>query len=102
MGDFERVAGVDEIKSGSYKLVGVGGREVAVLNLDGKFHAFENVCPHMGGPVGEGIIENGVVTCPLHGWNFDITTGESRNMPGQKLNTFEVKVAGQDVLVRVE
>ena len=102
MVNFERVASVGEIKDGGSKIVGAGGRYVAVFNLGGRFYAFENVCPHMGGPVGEGFLESGTITCPLHAWDFDIRTGEAKSMPGQRLNTFEVKVEGDDILVKVE
>ena len=102
MADFEKIGSTSEIEDGKYKIVGVGGKSVAVINLGGEFFAFENTCPHMGGPVGEGIIKNGVVSCPLHAWEFDIKTGESKSNPGQKLNTFEVKFEGGEVFVKVE
>ncbi|MBT4865448.1 MAG: Rieske 2Fe-2S domain-containing protein, partial [Planctomycetaceae bacterium] len=45
------------------------------FNVDGEFHALDGVCPHAGGPLGEGGLSGNIVTCPWHGWQFDVTTG---------------------------
>ena len=47
------------------------GKQVCVVNLNGEIHAMENTCLHMGGPLGEGVIEDGKVICPWHGWAWD-------------------------------
>ena len=52
-------------------IVDVDGNSIAVWNVGGNFFAFQNVCPHRGGPVGEGELEGNVITCPWHGWSFD-------------------------------
>ena len=64
------------------------GGEIALFKLNDQIFALENVCPHMGGPLGEGDIENCIVTCPWHGWQFDIRTGNSENMPEKMLKKF--------------
>jgi nitrite reductase (NADH) small subunit len=56
--------------------------EIALFKLEGKIYALDNSCPHMGGPLGEGEIEDSCVTCPWHAWQFDIKTGVCQNMPG--------------------
>jgi nitrite reductase/ring-hydroxylating ferredoxin subunit len=52
------------------------GRIFAVYNVDGEFHVLDGVCPHAGGPLGKGMLQGGIVTCPWHGWQFDVKTGQ--------------------------
>lgn len=75
MTSFVAVASVDEVPSGTGKTVTVGDRAVALFNVEGTFHAYDGVCLHRGGPVGDGDVEGGVVTCPWHGWQYDVATG---------------------------
>ena len=49
------------------------GRVIALFNVDGTFYALDGVCPHQGGPLGQGTLEGCIVTCPWHGWQFDVT-----------------------------
>ena len=53
----------------------VGAYEVAIFDVDGELFALENACPHQGGPLAEGSVERGVVTCPWHAWRFQLRTG---------------------------
>jgi len=75
MGDFVRVARAQEIPPGIGKTVVVGGTLVAVFYVDGTYHAIQNTCRHRGGPLGEGELSGSVVTCPWHGWQYEVTTG---------------------------
>lgn len=99
MGSFVRVAKVDEVPPGSSKVVVAGGHPVALFNVDGTFHALSNVCLHRGGPVGEGALDGTTVTCPLHGWEYDVRTGQNVTNPAARLRRFAVRVEGDDVLV---
>ncbi len=54
------------------------GRMVAIANVDGTLHAIDGLCPHQGGPLGTGELCGTVLTCPWHGWQFDVTTGRHR------------------------
>ncbi len=94
-----RVAKVSDVPPGTAKVVVVLGHPVALFNVDGVFHAVSNVCLHRGGPIGEGTREGFVVTCPLHGWEYDLRTGRNLANPAARLRTFPVTVAGDDVLV---
>ncbi|HLE53995.1 MAG TPA: non-heme iron oxygenase ferredoxin subunit [Thermoplasmata archaeon] len=100
MDGFVAVAKASEIPPGSSKVVVVQGHPVALFNLDGTFHALSNVCLHRGGPIGEGTLDGGTVTCPLHGWEYDVRTGMNVANPMARLKTYEVRVEGDDVLVR--
>ena len=97
--DLVRVAKVSEVPPGSSKVVVVLGHPVALFNVDGSFHAVSNVCLHRGGPVGEGLLDGSVVTCPMHGWEYDVRTGANVANPMARLRTYPVRVDGDDVLV---
>ena len=99
MADLVRVAKVSELPAGSSKVVVVFGHPVALFNVGGSFHAVSNVCLHRGGPVGEGVLHGAVVTCPLHGWQYDVRTGINMANPLARLRTYLVRIDGDDVLV---
>lgn len=64
-----------DVPPGTSKTVEHAGREFVIFNVAGQFYTLPNLCPHIGGPLGDGPIEGQVVVCPWHGWQFDITTG---------------------------
>ncbi len=99
---FVPVAAASEIPPGGSKVVVVAGHLVALFNVGGAFHAVSGVCLHRGGPVGEGELEGFVVTCPWHGWRYDVRSGENLANPAARLRTFPVKVEGGRVLVAPE
>lgn len=101
MADFVKVASTGDIPEGEGRCFEVNDQQVAVFNVDGTFYALDNVCPHQGGPLGEGELDGNMVTCPWHAWDFDVTTGENGEDPDEKQDTYEVKVDGDDVLVAV-
>lgn len=98
---FVKVAGLNDVKPGQGITVNTNGVDIALFNVDGKFYAIENTCPHRGGPLGEGMLEGNVVACPWHGWRFDVTTGVSPVMASVSVARFEVKIEGDDVFVNV-
>ncbi len=99
MAQFTKVAKISEIATGNGRVVDVGGKAVAVFNCDGSFYAIENTCKHRGGPLGQGALAGKVVTCPWHGWSFDVTSGACEMNPAIMVQTFAVKVEGEDLLV---
>lgn len=73
-------------------------REVVIFNVKGDFFAVENLCPHRGGPLSEGEISGGVVTCPWHGARFDIKTGKGLKGPHRSnITAYQVKIAGTEL-----
>jgi nitrite reductase/ring-hydroxylating ferredoxin subunit len=102
MAEFVRVAKKSDIPPGQGRMFEVGGKQLAVFNVAGKLHAIDNVCKHQGGPLAEGDLEGCVVTCPWHGWTYDVTSGESPDDPDTKVTRFDVRVDGDEVLVAVE
>jgi len=103
MAEFQRVATTSEIPPGEMKTVEVNGEEIVVANCDGEFVAFNNVCTHKGGPLGEGLLLDGcVVECPFHGGQFNARTGEVVALPPtEPVATYPVQVDGDEISVAV-
>ena len=98
---FVKVGDVNGMKAGEARVVSVNGKEIALYRANGKFFATTNVCPHQGGPLGEGFLDGNVVTCPWHGWKFNIETGVSPVVPTAKVATMKTKVEGDHVFVDI-
>jgi nitrite reductase/ring-hydroxylating ferredoxin subunit len=96
------VAKVNEMPPGTAREFQADGKVIALFNVDGKFYATDNVCLHRGGPLGQGALEGGTVTCPWHGWQYNVATGASVFNEQIKVQTFEVKVEGDDIVVGLE
>jgi nitrite reductase/ring-hydroxylating ferredoxin subunit len=94
-----KVASVDEVPAGEGRVVQAGGQTLALFNVDGQFYAIDNTCAHRGGPLGEGDLEGRVISCPWHGWRWDVTTGVNTNNPGVKVACFPVTVANGEVFI---
>jgi nitrite reductase/ring-hydroxylating ferredoxin subunit len=93
------VGRVEDLRPGqctTVELNGVG--ELTIYNVNGEFYATESLCPHQGAPLGSGTLCGHVVECFLHGWQFDVRTGECLTV-SERLKTFPVSVA--DGLIRI-
>lgn len=101
MADFIAVANRDELRPGECKVVSANGTDLALYNVDGRFYATENRCPHRGGPLGDGDLDGNIVTCPWHEWQFNVRSGENVKYPNSDLQTFEVKTDGETVRIRL-
>ena len=75
MSDFVSVGAVDDFPIGRGRQVLVGRRQIAIFRLDAGFFAIDNLCLHQAGPLCDGEIDDGAVTCPWHGWSYDLRTG---------------------------
>ena len=75
------------------------GRMVCVANVNGRLYAMDNVCPHMGGALGQGTVEGGFVVCPWHGWQIRPETGIAQQDSGCSVQRYELEVVGEDVLI---
>ena len=107
MAGFVEVARVAGRAPGTVIVVEVGGRQLAVANVEGGFFAVDNECPHRGGSLGDGSINaqwsEWALECPLHGSVFDVRTGEVLNPPAAAgVRTYAVEVAGGVVRVSVD
>ncbi len=79
-----------------------GERIVAVYNVDGELFALDGVCPHQGGPLGRGALAGCVVTCPWHGWQFNVRTGQHQLSASIQQPRFPTRVVGNSIEVDVE
>ena len=94
-----KVAKISEFNDKSSKLVNANGKEIALFKINNQFFAIDNMCLHMGGSLSEGEIENNNVTCPFHGWQFDVKTGNNV-MPGVgKVNTYKVIIEKEEIFI---
>jgi nitrite reductase (NADH) small subunit len=98
---FARAAKTGDVPPGTIREFQVEGKAVALANVDGQFHAINNVCLHRGGPLADGPLEGPVVTCPWHGWQYDVRTGKVTQNPTVGVECYLVEVRGDEIFVDV-
>ena len=96
-----KVARVPDLPAGSVMEAMVGGQPYALCNLGGEFFALGGVCPHRGGPLGQGSLNEGHLTCPWHAWEYDCRTGVNDYDPDCIVPTYPVTVSGDDILIDI-
>jgi 3-phenylpropionate/trans-cinnamate dioxygenase ferredoxin component len=116
MSKFVEAGKKGELAEGKMKKVTADGREILLARVGDRFYAVDNKCPHMGGNLSEGKLEGTIVTCPLHGSQFDLSDGHVirwTNFPGlvssvakiikrpRPLKTYAVKLEGDKILIEV-
>lgn len=94
-----QVATVADLPEGAVRHIVVHDKPMALCKVDGQFFAVNAVCPHMGGPLASGRLNGCLLTCPWHGWTYDVRTGLPDHLGGHSIAAYEVRVEGQDVLV---
>ncbi|MFL6212411.1 MAG: Rieske (2Fe-2S) protein [Blastocatellia bacterium] len=104
MSDFIKVANASELAPGQGMVVEVEDRAIALFNCNGEVFALDNICPHRGGPLGEGYVDcsNLTVQCPWHGWTFGLASGVSPVNALAKVEKFDVQVEGGEIKVSLE
>jgi nitrite reductase/ring-hydroxylating ferredoxin subunit len=100
--NWQRVAAASELAAGECGEYVAGDRIVALFNVEGTFYALDGICPHQGGPLGKGSLNGCIVTCPWHGFQFDVTTGQHQTSRSLVHPRFAVKVEDGGVWVDVE
>lgn len=102
MGEFVKVARTDEIAPGEGKMVAVNGKKIALFNVGGAFYAIDDTCAHRGGPLSQGEVQGTTVTCPWHGAQYDLQTGNVLSPPApQGVRNYKVVVEGDDIKIEV-
>ena len=101
MAEFVKVATLRELPPGSAKAVEIAGKAVALYNIDGTVFATANTCAHRGGPLGEGELDKGVVTCPWHGFQYDIKSGKCLTNTALSVPCHAVRLEGDNILVEI-
>jgi nitrite reductase/ring-hydroxylating ferredoxin subunit len=101
MAEFIKATTTADVKPGMGVVADVNGQAIAIFNVGGTFFAIDNTCLHRGGPLGEGELSGEIVTCPWHGWEYNVKTGVCENNPSACVKTYQVQVDGSDVKVLV-
>lgn len=94
-----RVASAGDIPEGVGVAVDIGDKRIAVFRYRGEFFALDETCPHRGAPLHQGTIDNGIVLCPWHQWQFSLTSGCSPVNPNSRVNCYAVRVEDGEVWV---
>ena len=87
-----KVGRVSDVPPGTGMAVYAGGQDIAVYNVNGEIVALGNECPHQSGSLGDGMLEGEIATCPLHGWEFDTSTGACMTVPGESVPRYTATV----------
>ncbi len=100
MSDFKSVLKTSDLPPCEMKLATLGATEVLVANVNGRFCAFGNICPHEEAPLEDGELEGDVLTCPWHLTRFNVFTGEVIDgVTDEPIQVYEVRVEGSDVQI---
>jgi nitrite reductase (NADH) small subunit/3-phenylpropionate/trans-cinnamate dioxygenase ferredoxin subunit len=102
MAEFQGVGRVGDLAEGEARVVEVGNKLIALFRRNGEYFAIDDICPHMGASLSEGIVENGIVTCPWHAWRFRLADGTWADNPRIKIGCFPVRIVGDEIQVQVE
>lgn len=98
---FVKAAQVGDVPAGTIREFQVGGKAVALANVGGQIYAINNVCLHRGGPLADGPLEGAIVTCPWHGWEYDVRTGKVKQNSTVGVESYAVEVRGEEIFVDV-
>jgi len=97
------VARRGDLRPGHMLYVDIDGLPIALANVDGTIYAFGDSCRHEGGPLSSGVLRDEVVTCPWHGWAYNVRTGKSVIPPvGLRIPTYPVEIDGDNIVVIVD
>src|SRR2546422_5406081 len=96
-----KVADLAEIVDGGSKIVNVQGRNIALFRVKDQYFAISNNCLHRGGPLGEGEVRNYEVTCPWHGWKYNLLDGSFSLIPTLRVTTYRVKAGPEGVFIEL-
>jgi nitrite reductase (NADH) small subunit len=98
---FTKLASLDELPEGSLLEIVAGKDLYALCNVAGEVRAIHGICPHHGGPLGQGALEGSMVTCPWHMWQFDSGTGACAFNDELRIPTYAVRVEAGQILVDI-
>jgi pyruvate oxidase len=98
---WHKVADLDELPKDRVRTVVADGKWICLTHVDGRYGALDNHCPHQGGPLGEGTIENGLLRCPWHGWDYCPLTGASPAGFDERVQSYPVEVRDDGIYVGI-
>jgi nitrite reductase/ring-hydroxylating ferredoxin subunit len=96
------VTALDQLGSRELAAFAVSGKRIAIAHVGGSFYAFGDTCTHQGCSLADGKLEASIVTCPCHGSQFDVTTGDVvRGPAGEPVRSYPVRLDGDELQVEV-
>jgi len=102
MTEFRKAARIEDVPAGQRKMVKVGGKRIALFNIDGNYYAIDDTCTHKGGPLSEGQVAGTTVTCPWHHSSFDLRSGDAMTPPAEVgVSTYNVRVVDDDIEIEI-
>ena len=94
-------AKVSDVPNFGKKAVNVNGQELLLINIKGEIFACENECPHQGSPMNSGIVKDGYISCPRHGFRFDLKSGKCLDNPAYTFKIYPVQLQGDEIHVEL-
>ena len=101
MHHYTHAIGTNEIPEGECAAVTINGREIVVIHASGAFYAIDDECPHQGAPLSDGVVDGGLIICPLHHWEFEYETGACLEEPDCPVVRHDCKVENGRVLIKL-
>ena len=101
MAESRKLTSLSSVKYGALTVIETKNAPVMLCNVEGEIYATTAICAHAGANLGEGTLSGRDITCPFHGWKFDVTTGDCSNTPGARIETYPVEIRGGDIYVTV-
>ena len=98
---FVRAAKASDIPTGTIHEIQIAGKALALANFGGKYFAINTTCLHRGGPLGQGALQDKIVTCPWHGWEYDVTTGKLIQNPAMSVACYPTETRGEEVFIDI-
>jgi nitrite reductase/ring-hydroxylating ferredoxin subunit len=94
-------AKISDVPNFGKKVVSVIGQEILLINIKGEIFASENECPHQGSPLHSGIVKEGYISCPRHGYRFDLKSGNCLDNPAFTLKIYPVQILGEEIHIEL-
>jgi nitrite reductase/ring-hydroxylating ferredoxin subunit len=102
VGEYVKIAEAETVLKNQMQVFKAKGQEILVVNVEGKFYAFENRCPHMGYPLFFGSLEGDTLICGFHSAKFNVRTGKSVGpVTSERLKTFPVKIQNSSIFIEI-
>ena len=90
-----------EVPNFGKKAVALDGKSLLLVNIKGQYFACDNECPHQGSPLAGGIVKDGAISCPRHGYRFNLKTGDCSDVPALTLKISPTEVRGDELFVDI-
>jgi len=101
MGILHTVARVGDLRDGDCTVASIQQKVIAIFRVGDAYYAIDNMCPHMGGELSGGTVEDGIVTCPWHYWRFRLTDGTWADNPRIKIGSYPVHIVDNEIKIEI-